>query len=114
MIKTEILRHLSAWQAAMREVDKQMHALDKVTGCHPESLLSEAIGDMQALLTRQAAELCSIGDDWLMAWWLEHDFGTTPMKAGLVGEELREIRTLEGLVALICDDTETHHAPEPT
>ena len=114
MIKTEILRHLTAWQDAMREVDEQYDALHALMGLTPESALWKAVGDMQNLLTRQAAELCSIGDDWLMAWWLEHDFGDVPMKAGLVGEELREIRTLDELVDLICDDTETDHAPEQT
>ena len=114
MIKPEILRHLSAWQAAMREVDKQYDALYALMGIAPESPLWKAVGDMQNLLTDQAADLCSISADWLMAWWLEHDFGETPMKAGLVGEELREIKTLEELVALICDDTEAAHAPIQT
>ena len=107
MIKPEILRHLNAWQAAMREMDKQYDALHALTGITPESPLWKAVGNMQSLLTEQAADLCSIGADWLMEWWLEHDFGDVPMKAGLVGQELREIRTLDDLVTLICDDAET-------
>ena len=107
MIKPEILRRLTAWQDAMREVDKQYDALHALTGLTPESPMWEAVGDLQNLLTEKTAELCAIGTDWLMAWWLEHDFGETPMYAGLHGEELREIRTLEELVELICDDEET-------
>lgn len=114
MIRDEILHHLSAWQDAMREVDKQYEKMYALMGVAPESPLWKAVGDMQNLLTDQAADLCCIGADWLMAWWLEHQFGETPMKAGLHGEELREIRTLEELVALICDDTEAADAPIQT
>lgn len=106
MIRDEILRHLTAWQDAVREVDKQYDALHALTGLTPESPLWKAVGAMQNLLTEQTAKLCSIGREWLDAWWLEHDFGAKPMQAGLKGQPLREIKTLEELVDLICDDEE--------
>lgn len=107
MIRDEILRILTAWQDAMREVDAQYDALHALTGLTPESPPWKAVGDMQNLLTEQTAELCSIGKEWLEAWWLECDFGANPMKAWLKGQPLREIKTLEELVDLICDDLES-------
>ena len=59
--------------------------------------------DPEGLATRQVAEMTDTPIDWLEAWWMEHHFGERPMRAGLVGEELRDIVTLEELVELICD-----------
>lgn len=105
---TNRLATLQAWQECMQEIEQQTDALIELTGSTPEaSPLLCAIHALQGLATRQAAELTDTTADWLEAWWMEHRFGERPLRAGLVGDALRDIATLEELVALICDDEET-------
>ena len=98
------LTRLQAWQDCMHELEQQTDTLIELTGSTPEaSPLLCAIQALQGLATRQVAEMTDTPIDWLEAWWMEHHFGERPMRAGLVGEELRDIVTLEELVELICD-----------
>ena len=39
--------------------------------------------------------------EWLDWWAFECDFGAKPKQAGVVGQEMREIRTLEDLLWII-------------
>lgn len=79
-------------------------ALINLTMATPESPAINAIYSVMGLATRQAADLVGCSADWLNAWWLEHRFGERPMMAGLPGQPLREIKTIEELAALILDD----------
>ena len=88
--QSERLRILLEWQTTM--------------GATPESKLVDAVSNLQMLATKQASRLTDVGYEMLEAWWLEHDLGDKPMKAGLKDEPLRDIKTLEELMALICDD----------
>ena len=98
-----MLHHLRQWQSAMQAAEQRLDALSELTGINPEAPLFEAIYNLMGLATRQAADLTGASLEWLEPWWLEHAFGARPMQAGLVGEELRDIVTLEELVELICD-----------
>ena len=91
----------------MRECEAQMDALSGLIGINPESPLQSAVYGLMGEHTRRVADLIGCPDEWLEAWWLDHKFGDDPMHAGLVGEPMREITTLEQLLALICDDLES-------
>lgn len=41
---------------------------------------------------------------WLEWWWQELSLGEKPSEAGLTGEEMRQIRTIEDLIQIIVDD----------
>lgn len=110
-----MLHHLRQWQDAMQAAELQMDALSELTGINPEAPLFETIYNLMGLATRQAADLTGASLEWLEPWWLEHDFGARPMQAGLHGEPLRTLSTIEELVQLIADDLtaseqETQHA----
>ena len=98
-----MLHHLRQWQSAMQAAEQRLDALSELTGINPEAPLFETIYNLMGLATRQVADLTGASLEWLESWWLEHAFGARPMQAGLVGEELRDMATLEELVALICD-----------
>lgn len=104
MSREQKLAMLTAWQERMQACEVATDDLIALTMASPESPLIDAIYSVMGLATRQAADLVGCGDDWLTAWWLEHRFGERPMQAGLTGEPLRDISTLDDLLALICDD----------
>lgn len=104
MIREQKLAMLKTWQERMQACEHATTQLVSLTGAAPESPLIDAIYRVMGLATRQAADLTGCADEYLMAWWLEHQFGERPMQAGLVGEPMRDISTLGDLVALICDD----------
>ena len=95
---------LREWQTRMAACEESVSVLVELTGASPESQLIDSIYSVMDLATRQASDLIGCADEWLTAWWLEHQFGEVPMKAGLSGQPLREIKTIEELAALIFDD----------
>lgn len=99
--KTAMLRE---WQTRMSACEDAVSNFVELTGASPESKLIDSIYRVMGLSTRQAADLVGCLADWLDAWWLEHRFGERPMMAGLPGQPLREIKTIEELAALILDD----------
>lgn len=103
---SDALHRLQDWQDTMQAVDISLQTLTELLGYEPEAPLIAAVHALQGLATRQAAELTDTPLDLLEAWWMEHHFGERPMRAGLQGEALRDIGTLEELVTLICDDEE--------
>lgn len=110
-----MLHHLRQWQSAMQAAEQRLDALSELTGINPEAPLFESLYGLMGLATRQAADLTGASLEWLEPWWLEHDFGARPMQAGLHGEPLRTLSTIEELVQLIADDLtaseqETQHA----
>lgn len=98
--------HAERWQTAMVELDAQMDSLTSLVGVAPESPLPAAIYKLQGAYTRAVSAMLGISDEWLEVWWLEHNYGDRPMKAGLKGEPLRNITTLAELLALVRDDQE--------
>ena len=95
---------LKTWQERMQACEAATDDLIALTMASPESPLIDAIYSVMGLATRQASELIGGGDEWLSVWWLEHKFGERPMRAGLAGAPMREISTLDDLLALICDE----------
>ena len=84
-----MLHHLRQWQSAMQAAEQRLDALSELTGINPEAPLFESLYGLMGLATRQAA--------------------------GLHGEPLRTLGTIEELVQLIADDLtaseqETQHA----
>ncbi len=98
------LSMLKTWQERMQACEAATDALINLTMAAPESPLIHSIYSVMGLATRQTADLIGCADEWLTAWWLEHKFGELPMMAGLPGQPLREIKTIEELAALILDD----------
>jgi hypothetical protein len=110
-----MLHHLRQWQSAMQAAEQRLDELSELTGINPEAPLFESLYGLMGLATRQAADLTGASLEWLEPWWLEHAFGARPMQAGLHGEPLRTLGTIEELVQLIADDLtaseqETQHA----
>ena len=94
---------LRDWQAAMGAAEQQMQALSRVTGLVPESRLCRAICNLQRAYTLTLAALIGgdITAEILEAWWTEHNFGARTMRAGLAGEDLRELDTVDDLAAFL-------------
>lgn len=85
------------------EIESVTDAMSEVLSMAPECALHSAI---LALIGgyRDALGAAYSIDGWLEWWWLECGLGSKPMRAGLAGEELRAIATIDDLVRLICDD----------
>ncbi|WP_374335058.1 hypothetical protein [Methyloversatilis sp.] len=104
MTRDEKLQTLREWETRLKGFAEAMAEFIDLTQAGPESRLLESIYAMANLATVQAAALVGCSMDWLEAWALEHEFGKRPMRAGIKGEPLREIRTIEELEALIFED----------
>lgn len=103
MTHDQITHHLNRWQRVMRDMDEKMSALYALTG-YTDGPLSHAIGELQEEYTRLLAEHLDWDSDALQDWWLEHEFGANPMRAGFEGEGMREIRDNADLAGFIHDD----------
>lgn len=106
MTPDEALSQVDTWQSVMIELDAQMDSLTSLVGVAPESPLPAAIYRLQGAYTRAVSDLLGISSEWLEVWWMEHDYGERPMKAGLKGDPLRNITTLAELLALVRDAQE--------
>lgn len=104
MTKDEILKRLREWQDAMQATEAAMNNVFEVFGCDPDADLPNAVGALQGLATRQAAQIIGTSDDWLMNWWLEDNFGEKPLKVKLPGQDWREVKTLDELAQVINDE----------
>lgn len=104
MTLEKVLTTLNAWRDAMQQVDAQLAQLTALVGNSPESPLPDAVYSLQALLTVSMAMLIDADSDMLTDWWLTHNFGASPMKAGFVGEPLRTIDSNAMLAAFIAEN----------
>lgn len=104
MTAAEILAILADWQVRMQALEASMDKLRDLTGCAPESPLGEAIYYVAGGYTNTVARQIGWSEDCLMDWWLTHDFGERPMRAGFSGEPMREISTIEQLAEFIAAD----------
>ena len=87
------------WYATVKATGEAIDALNNVVGCSPESPLSQAIYAMVIAYTDAVQDTHGLGD-WLTWWWLECEMGETPLAASIGDEPLREIATVEDLIAL--------------
>jgi len=85
------------------DIERVTDALNAVLMGHPESDFNMALWAVVGAYKDALDEAYSIGS-WLEWWWLECSLGNNPMQAGLAGEELRTIATIDDLVTLVLDD----------
>ena len=100
---SDSLAALHDWQDAMREAEAQLDALLALTMAAPEGPLPAAIHAVMGMATRLAARLSGVPADVLEAWWLEHDFGARPMRAGLIGQPMQELATIDEVWQLLAE-----------
>ena len=108
MTPTEKLAALQAWEAHVKAIQAVYEADRLACGALIESPRWEAVyGLLDAYMALIADQIRPdhLGADqvteWLDWWAFECDFGATPKQAGLAGQEMREIRTLEDLLWII-------------
>ena len=101
---------MSEIEKAVREFDEQARAVESlidsmraVFDLAPESRVCQVQWDLLGAYIRALDAKHHIGG-WLDWWWTECRLGESPMGAGLHGEPMREIATVDDLVRLVCDD----------
>lgn len=100
----------AAVEAAVREfhdllsaLDKKMDAMQSLVGMDQEGDFAASVWWGVGFSIGALNVAYGIGD-WLEWWWHECQLGAKPMQAGLPGEPLRTIATIDDLVRLILDD----------
>lgn len=97
---------LRKWHEAMRECDARMDELAALTGPVSESPLGDAVYRLMGAYTEALADAIGFSDEYMMAWWTEHQFGGRPMSIGFCGEPVRSLKTIDDLAAFIAEDLE--------
>ena len=107
MTAAEKLAKLQAWEERVKAISAVYEADRLACGALIESPRWEAVYGLLSAHTMMVAQAIAPDDadatevvEWL-DWWQELDFGAKPKHAGLVGQEMREIRTLEDLLWII-------------
>ena len=107
MTPAEKLAALQAWEAHVKAISAAYEADRLACGALIESPRWEAVYGLLEAHTMMVAQAIAPDDatardvaEWL-DWWQELDFGANPKQAGIVGQEMREIRTLEDLLWII-------------
>ena len=111
MTPTEKLAALHAWETHVKAISAVYEADRLACGALIESPRWGAVyGLLSAhtmMVAQSIAQAIAPGDataenvaEWL-DWWQELDFGANPKRAGIAGQEMREIRTLEDLLWII-------------
>ena len=90
------------WHTTVKATGEAVDALDRVVGCSPESPLSQSIYAMVIAYTDAVQDAHGL-DTWLEWYWLECEMGETPLSASIGDEPLREIATVEDLIALCAE-----------
>ena len=108
MTPAEKLAALQAWEAHVKAISAVYEADRLACGAEIDSPRWSAVYgllDAYATLIADQIQPDHLGIDqiteWLDWWAFECDFGAKPKQAGLVGQEMREIRTLEDLLWII-------------
>jgi len=104
MTPDKIRSTLTGWQKSMQECDCRMDQLAELTGMVAESPLGDAVYHVMGCYTKAVADLIGWPNDYLEAWWLEHQFGEKPMGFGFPGEELRTIADIDVLTDFVIED----------
>ena len=107
MTSAEKLAALQAWEAHVKAISSAYEADRLACGALIESPRWEAVYGLLSAHTMTVAQAIAPDDadakdvaGWL-DWWQEMDFGAKAGRAGLLGKEMREIRTLEDLLWII-------------
>lgn len=97
-------------EKAVREFDEQARAVEALIDSlrdvfdpAPESRICQVPLDLLGAYIRALDAKHHIGG-WLEWWWLECRLGENPLAAGLPGEAMREIATVDDFVRLVCDE----------
>ena len=98
-MKHSTVEAIRAWYATVKDTGEAVDALNNVVGCSPESPLSQSIYAMVIAYTNAVQDAHGL-DTWLEWYWLECQMGDTPLSASIGDEPLREIATVEDLIAL--------------
>jgi len=85
------------------EIERITDLLNSALMMAPESGLNAAIWALIGGYKDALGDAYFI-DEWLEWWWMECNLGAKTMQAGLLGEEMRTIATLEDFIRLVCDD----------
>lgn len=103
MNKKQILAELEAWQATQKAMIAQLDALYDLVGCQTENPLPEAAYTLMDAHTDTVARL--VGDETgCMQWWVQEcHYGDRPLGAAKGDGNLRVIKTLKQLSALIAE-----------
>lgn len=91
------------FDARVREIERVSDTLNRVLLISPESEFYSAIWSIIHGYMEAISAVYPIGG-WLEWWWLDCGLGSWPHQAGLPGEELRTIATIDDLVRIVCDD----------
>ena len=101
-MKPSTIEAIRTWHTTVKATGEAVDELDRVVGCSPESPLSQSIYAMVIAYTDAVQDAHGLGD-WLEYYWLECDMGKSPLAASIGDEPLRDIATLEDLIALCAD-----------
>lgn len=99
----KVEQQVREWHEALIGLFEIRERLDDVLNINPESPLNTAIYELIGSYNRALGWPHSI-EGWLEWWWIECRMGESPMRAGLPGEDMRLISTVDDLVKLIIDD----------
>lgn len=99
---SEIEKAIRTFHEKVSEVEQVLDTLNKSLMMAPESPLHSAVGGLVEGWKDTLGAAYGIGG-WLEWWWQECRLGAHPMQAGLAGEELRLIATVDDLVKLVID-----------
>ena len=98
------------WHDEVARADALIDQLSAIFGDTPDSYLTETIWSL--IGAYKAALVSAYGpvDEWLDWWWHECNLGARPKQAGLPGEPMRTIATINDLFQLITDDIKISEA----
>lgn len=85
------------------EFEARMDAIAELLWMSPECPIRQAAWGVIGGYIGGLDRAWNIGS-WLKWWWQELNLGEKPGEAGLTGEEMRSIRTIEDLIQIIQDD----------
>ena len=100
---TQIEQAIRDFDKHARDVKRLMCNFNVIADPGPESMLCSTVLDLLDAYRKTIEDQHGIDDDWLEWWRLECRLGETPLEAGLAGEEMRTIATLDDLIALVID-----------
>src|SRR3546814_9810432 len=78
----DAIRILTTWQERMQDCEQRMGELGALIGTSPEAPLQASVYGLMGDYTKAISTRLGCSDEWLEAWWLEHNFGEWPMSAG--------------------------------
>lgn len=94
---------IRTWHDRLYALEEQLGALRDLLQMAPEAPLNEACWALAGGYIAEIDRRWGIGD-WLDCWWHECRLGESPGHAGLIGEPMREIKTIDDLIAIVTDD----------